>query len=78
MERNHTMSKKELVEFTKEQAKDFITTYNKAVHDDQTQFTFDGREYVRAYAYYIIQWWEMEKFVAGTFDNKKKFTQHDK
>ena len=72
------MSKKETVVFTKQQAKDFIIAYNKAVKEGARVFQFEGHDVLTSYANYVIQWFVMEKFVAGTFDNNKKFTQHDK
>ena len=71
------MNKKETVQFTEQQAKDFIIAYNKAIHDHVDSFTFENREYLRPYAYYIILWWDMEKFITGTFDHNKKYTQHE-
>jgi hypothetical protein len=69
--------KSELHGFSKEQAKNFIAEYNKAVKYDARVFKFEGDDVLRQYAYYIIQWFVLEKFVDGKFDNKKKFVQYE-
>jgi hypothetical protein len=68
------MKHEEKVHYTHDQVVEFIAEYNRAVSEDKKEFRFFGRDWLRAYAYYVIQWWEMEKVIAGTFNHKKKFT----
>jgi hypothetical protein len=62
------------VEFSRESAPSFIKAYNKAVNADAKEFKHDDREWVTSYAYYVIQYLEMQKIIIGTFDAKKHYT----
>lgn len=62
------------INFTPEAAKKFADAYNRAVKADAKSFYFDGNEFVRGYAYYVIQYLEMNKIISGKFNQNKTYS----
>lgn len=62
-----------MVEFTEVNARSFVAIYNDAITGGRESFTFEGLEYVTAFAYFVIQYLLLHKVVAGTFDDKRIF-----
>jgi hypothetical protein len=46
----------EQVTFTKAKVEQLRTAYKQAVAAQQEQFTFEGKEYLTRYAYYLLQY----------------------
>ena len=67
------MSDKHIV-FTPASAKLFVKAYNKAKRENTESFFFNEDEFVVGYAYYMIQYFVMNKTITGVFDNNKIFT----
>lgn len=59
--------------FNKHDAKLFVRHYNKAKTDKKESFFFKGDEYVTDFAYYVIQYLEMNQMLSGKFDDNKKY-----
>lgn len=68
------MSEKKMVEFTHESAKQFVKHYNEARRSGVVSFKFEGNEYLVTYAYYLIQYLEMNKLLAGGFNDEKIYS----
>jgi len=62
------------VQFTKQSVKSFIKEYNKARKSSATEFIFEDNEYLTDYAYYLIEYFIIEKSVKGKFNKDKIFT----
>lgn len=60
--------------FDERSAKQFVKAYNAAKVLGKESFIFEGNEYVINYAYYLIQYLEMNHVLAGKFDSKKIYT----
>lgn len=68
------MSDQKTVSFNRHNAKLFVKEYNKARQDEKEVFVFHGGEYVVSYAYYLIQYLEINNMIEGKFNEDKTYT----
>ena len=53
--------------------KAFIKAYNNAKTEKLEQFVFEGNDVLVSYAYYLIEYWVMKRFIYGRFNENKLF-----
>lgn len=61
------------ISFNEVSAKSFVKLYNDSVKENKESFIFQSNEFLKSYAYYVIQHLVANKIIKGSFNDSKIF-----